>query len=1002
MSVETDRPRRGRPPRELTPDAREYVDFLTRKKRLERDTAMDYAKAVSDGTLTRYVREGCPGLPEDFKNLLELEGEELENVARWWAERGRSGYGRSAAHMSALLEFRGGAGTKTPKKTMRPLSAPQYGLSFPELLDFLESSLSSSLPRWDFRCKALACLADGGEELAWGDWTNVQSPDFRRLRSLVMEPKNSAAAAGRLADGFAGLSAACRAMAMSLVNLRGQELLKYLSRRGIPYGRSVWPLLEALYASRDGAGAGAAFFALCRAVLRDYDAVQLASSANAEPGAALKGADFWGGQLLKDYLSQRPSPFPPELLSDTIPAPADDACRRWRNAAYFLAVLDAARRPAGNSPAEKWTAAADRMRQAGDFWNTHGAELLPLVRREGGLCRSISDSELAGGPEDCLFRIRLLKEQAELELRCAGTTRADSDLRRIYLSRAGHTLGAAVRSLEERVGPESGSVEQLTAEQAEGRPVLLPLLAECLLLSAQERTEGAGMEERLLGPEQVVSIYAAPARAQLTRALAVLGLLLKQSPAETRRLKAKYEAQRSACFDFFFSGSFPLPCGRADGQPFADSSAAAEERDKWLGTPEADVPEIIVRAPRDPDSCPPVFSSCFDSAHSAVGGSEKTAAANQEKEETTLIQTVVSPQIALLQFNQLVDNSSVMKLLNISSVQLVCKKEFIVCSPFGQYETPLDYLYACLKNESYVFSSTDLFTLDGPPEQRELGLEHRRLFLRFLERDPAFRRLDRSDWSGGAWEKAAALAEYYSILGECFPRCPGPNPYRQTRQDSSALSREIGSRLELLLENAGDVKLRALYAEMKKWEDKFRGFNSRSEYLRAIWQEKERLSAGDEFELYALEKLSSLVNVCYNISNGRKSSCIVELTDVDPELQPLADGDGNIRVRGEEGRFLSLRSRMIQEGQSAELVNSNLLDYAVIAHKIALEYKSLTPEQLAALAEREMGFSYEPLAGSVRASGFSYKSSAGKNLTVSSGKAGPSASGGDTHEWHSR
>jgi hypothetical protein len=261
------RPRRGRPPKALSPDVQDYLAFLTGRKRLTPDTAKDYAKAVTDGTLTDYVREKCPKLLPGSRTLLELKDEKgletLKSAAEWWNSDGKAGYHRSAAHMSCLLEYRGAEKAKTPKKMVRPLSAPPYGFGFIELLDLMEKFISPDLPQEDYRDKIIACLTGGGSD--WYHLASVQSPDFRKLRSRVMA-QNDRDAAGRLEDGFGGLSAACKSTAILLVDLRGQELLTYLSRHGIPYRKSVWPLLERLYGSRDDISAGKAFFALCRAV----------------------------------------------------------------------------------------------------------------------------------------------------------------------------------------------------------------------------------------------------------------------------------------------------------------------------------------------------------------------------------------------------------------------------------------------------------------------------------------------------------------------------------------------------------------------------------------------------------------------------------------------------------------------------------------------------------------------------------------------------------------
>jgi hypothetical protein len=995
------RPRRGRPPKALSPDVQDYLAFLTGRKRLTPDTAKDYAKAVTDGTLTDYVREKCPKLLPGSRTLLELKDEKgletLKAAAEWWNSDGKAGYHRSAAHMSCLLEYRGAEKAKTPKKMVRPLSAPPYGFGFIELLDLMEKFISPDLPQEDYRDKIIACLTGGGSD--WYHLASVQSPDFRKLRSRVMA-QNDRDAAGRLEDGFGGLSAACKSTAILLVDLRGQELLTYLSRHGIPYGKSVWPLLERLYGSRDDISAGKAFFALCRAVLRDCDAALLAASANAEPGAALRDQEFWTSRLLKDYLLQSPQQYPPELLVDVLPVPENDFLQKWRNAVYFLALRGAGRRPGNKAPAEKWRAAADKICQAEDYWKAYGAELLPLMRGEAGLRGGIPDAELADKPEDCLFPFRMKMEQAELELHCAGMPRAGAEQQSIYLNRARNTLGLAVRALEGRLE----DTEQLALEQLGGQPVLLPLLADCLIMSSHERAEALRLEERNLSPEYIVSTYIVPARMYLIKTQAVLGLLQKQSPDAANLLKAKYEMRRSACIDYFFS-AFPSHSG---GEAFISSDRVRRERDEWLKAPETTAPEIIVKTPADLKACPPVFSSCFDSVRSAAVYDEITAQANWEKNETTLIQTVVSPQIALLQFNQLTDNRDVMKLLEIPALRLICQKGFIVCSPFGHYETPLDYLHDCLKNESYVFSSTDLFSLNGSHEQNALGRERRRLFISYLENDPAGRCLSQSDWSSEDWEEASRLADFCRLLYECFPRCAGHNPYRQTPQ-SSSLSREIDDRLRLLLQSArasGDDERLKLFTRMKEWAEIY-NFNSRSKYKLAIQAEmerppdKDRLQSWDE-KRNALKELLSLVDICYNISNGRNSSSTVELSDVDPVLQPLVGSDGEIRFHKDDDRLFSLRGRRIENGESAELVDSNLMEAAIIAHSIAWSSKNLTLEQLAALANRELGFNYEIVAGSVRACGFSYRSTSGKILNVSAGDIGASAPGRYTEEWHSR
>jgi hypothetical protein len=247
--------------------------------------------------------------------------------------------------------------------------------------------------------------------------------------------------------------------------------------------------------------------------------------------------------------------------------------------------------------------------------------------------------------------------------------------------------------------------------------------------------------------------------------------------------------------------------------------------------------------------------------------------------------------------------------------------------------------------------------LNGSHEQNALGRERRRLFISYLENDPAGRCLSQSDWSSEDWEEASRLADFCRLLYECFPRCAGHNPYRQTPQ-SSSLSREIDDRLRLLLQSArasGDDERLKLFTRMKEWAEIY-NFNSRSKYKLAIQAEmerppdKDRLQSWDE-KRNALKELLSLVDICYNISNGRNSSSTVELSDVDPVLQPLVGSDGEIRFHKDDDRLFSLRGRRIENGESAELVDSNLMEAAIIAHSIAWSSKNLTLEQLAALAK---------------------------------------------------
>jgi hypothetical protein len=1007
MPSASEKPRRGRPPKTVPPEVAKYAGYLRGRKLVRQKTAMDYAKAAADGALTRYVRENFSGLPDGFSTLLELKNKKdlptLKAISQWWEKEGGAGY-PNPAHMSSLLDYCGAAKGATPKKRERPLSAPPYGLGFTELADILERFSSSGAERTEFRAVLLACLTDGDEKRERGDWTNAQSPDFRMLRAAVLDLKNSSIAANRLADSFPHLADACRRAALAVVGNDCRELFEDMRRRSVPYDKSLWPILNAMYGARSDLSAGRAFFRLARAVLRDYDAAQLAPAAHAEPGDALRDAEFWTSPLLRECLSRRPPLISTELLQ-TLPEPGDETCRRWRDAEYFLLLRYAARLPADKAPDEMWDAAAEWMRKAADFWREHGAELLPMLRdRDSGVWNAVPDSELTGGPETCFIYIRMLREQAEAELRRAARPEASSVRRDVSLDWAGDALDKAFRGLAVRMGNGGGLVGQLTAEQIEGRPVCLTLLTECHLLSARTRTEKALRESRSLRPEDVVSLYAAPARRDIAEARSELELLGMQSEKETERLKKECENTRLACRDAFFSVPSGLPDGeRERRESLLHTEAFQREQDEWKKEPANGYPAVVGLPPRVQAVFPPVFCSCFDSARFAADAGGERADANREKAETTLVQTLVSPQTALLQYNQLTDNRIVMELLSIPAIQAVCRKGFLVCSPFGVYDTPTEYLRACLQNEGYVFSSTRLFSMDGSPEQQALGRANRGNMLRFVEQSPEFRSLKRSDWgTGDEWEEACRLAEFYRRLDECFPHTAGANPYRQTRQDSADLSRTVDRQLKLLLSSAADDERRALFAEMERWADRFRSFTSRSQYLLAIRTASGELQKGDALARRALEKLTPLVHDCYNISNGRKSNCIVELSDVDPELQPFQGMDGDVRVPDEDGMVVSMRSRMIMRGESAELAYSNLVEAAMISREIAQAAAHLAPERRAGIAEREMKIRFEPIAGSIHATGLSMTDSRGNILKVSSGKAAAGAAGREMQEWYPR
>lgn len=959
-------------------------------------TAGSYAGALKNGgALSEQVR--CAGLlPDGAEGLLFVEDEDaLRAIARWWNEEGMSRCTNTSARaaMPWLLKFRGVSEQSAPAAAAAPrLGKPPCGIT----LRFLLSEFVKDLRDWEAtghresKSETRTVLVLKLMDKPYADLPHKvfqeHTYEFFWMRSGLLDrlDRDFDGAVKLLKETYQPerLVRACHNVVRACLDECGGEILSDLRRRRVNYEDSVLFSLDGMYRQlRSGGGCAdldvllRCFLELMYRVLLDCDPAALVNDPVLEPGAALHDGECSGENgLLWSWLDWGPvsDSALEQLLLVTLPDQARLAQYLFRN------LLHAAHFPGGVMAAEALPGAAEAAGKALVYLELHWEQLQPLLARKGAAWwTEIPEEHLLGGKEHCLLAAQMQIHRAQLLVRM-GPGDKDGLAWGYRLMLCQEALRRAEKSLEQRA-----RAKQHVLEEMAGRHTMGELWVRLYLCRAELYRQLARQEtvENCLG--DAVTMYIAPAR----RALELAQLRLERAAGVSGLEELWQQTCRSCARDFFGADSPVVIRMRLRGEE--DTVHYQQEFACWhsKSVPTPSAPVITRRLTKEElysaDQFDTIYCGAFDSRLSRQPGQQKNV-------ELTFFQILCSGRVSLLQMNQIADNWSMLRLMHTPGFRQSCREGIITLSCYGSVNNPKTYLINSLKNPGFKFSSSGLYELPQDADAAAVENSLRGAMLRYLEHnDPAAFRMA----PAALREEAEFLMEAYAMLFECFqpsdllrfhqnPDTRMP-PMKGTVQPViQPLGQVMYQRLEALTKEAleGDpTKSLDTLRALKEFGQRLGFPDNRSHYDLAIEAAQKKEGTGAQ-ERRLLDKFMKLVDQCYFLSNGRRSSRQVLLTETDPDLIQRADRE-LAEDPGADVLECVLRQRN-QPASDSNLAWPDVCQLALEARRIDMENQHLSARERSLKLEQATGLKHGAVGNGTLATGLTPKLSTGEVVSI--------------------
>ena len=869
----------------------------------------------------------------EAESLFAVESqEERERIRDWWAETGKSSIHDTATktYMEKFITvfWRLPLEQTRNRVTAQRLREPSHGLRLQTLFSAMAEHRGSETKTTVYE-NLISTLRRKPNCYVDSSSFKESESEFRAIRRDILaglqksdevgsELKEIFSESARRAGMYKGAVYQC-------VMEHGHQILWDLSRRRLSFEDSILSPMAAICAHPTGDDT-ASMLELIRLVLEDSNAQGGRENPAVAPGEALQDPRLWESGLLEPWLKEKGG-----------------------TADCFAALVLYAR--AMSRKKETLLRAEELFSQAIDTveWNW---ENIKKALPEEGWWPGVPAEQVEQAFDRAVYPAQLRISRAEVLTAMAGTlTDVEKETRGYWLMRAREDLRRARVALEERK-----SQRHIIKEMESGQPAIYALFVRKNLCEAETH--------RLLAREETVENcladavhnYFAPARTDLLQAWQYLKQekdVREDFPAraaaemdeEIAHLEHRWEVLADECTQDFFNENSPVLRRMALRAPEDMAAYRAEhgEWKEWLGL---DLPPVpVISRPLDPESLlgaeefEPVYSGAADSV------SGKNVEQNKEPLELMTFQVLGSSKTMLLQFNQIVDNRSMLMMLPVPGYRQACREGIVALSCYGDVNSPRDYLVQALKKPKFAFSSTALYDL--PEGAETIEGSGREMMLNWLN---GVGGVTLHSFPEELREEAELLMECYRMLDECFQpadllRYHQNNLQNQPHRElvNVPLDQVIRERTEAM-ERCG--KNPQLMQTMRALVQKSEGVTDRSVYDQMI----DGMLRQEAYPREHLEKFRRLVHQCYFFSNGRRSCKTILSTETDPDL--ILPGDV-LRVGDYQLDDLYHQRRL--PGKNSKIDWADISRVAMIVRSIDRRDKHLSVEKRVQIKERETG-----------------------------------------------
>lgn len=960
----------------------DYAAFLRRESRGIKDSYLNnHLSSVEErGTLTWLVRDAGL-LPKDVPSLLLLTDEKAVRAIAAWAAGGPGALNGSwPTYLRDWLSWKAcptAAAERPAPQSTEVLRRPPHGVRLRTLAQAFRKS--QRLSAEESNSLLLDVLTDGEGGSYGGSAYSEGHPAFRAVRAKVL---------GRLADQPDGVLAdlletawgenladLCVTTVADILGDPSQQLLTFLSEHSVAYEDSLLPQLADLYDAgireTDDRTRAECWLKLVRAVLRDSAEGAPVERPDVPRGGALQDSRFHAGML--------PAAMFHTLHAAARAAHGEDAVRLSRAVQNFMRV--------------HWEGLKDTLPVPCPPWEPIPAE------------------QLRGGSDGSVLAIRLLVERAERLLMYP--TEGDMDLEapseemsgaaeEIGQTRAGVRLMEARRCVEEALKRVDVQLEQkqVAAELCSGHGAIYGLQFRAYLCGAGVTRALSLLEREEDRLDDAIGLYFIRCRADLTGAGNALNQMTLTEPKACADSRTRWKDLCENCYKLFFGQTSALV-----GRLCVPEGAGAQERyqaelEQWqqrfrlgggVGTgraPKIVRPMDLAPQPGDELLFQTIFSGVFDSA------AGKDWVRQQPEAEDAIFRLVSSEYTCLFQMNQVVDNLSFLRMLDVSAVRWLCRKGILSLSCYTfrgkPISSPYAYLMHCLDDPDYRFSSSSAYALY--PECRAIMKDY------LLTGSGGDR------FSSECRAEMLELADRYRIVFESFQ----PSDLRRYHQDDAIRypSREMEKtvlplyqvvqwRAGRLMEeaNAGCGQDPEIAGSFVAFAEQWGDLENRSLYDAAI--KAERQGASPE-KIIQLDKFQRMVYQCYFLSNGWRCCPEVQLTENDPDL--ILSEERN-RAQESEGAPEYIISQRRDPDTRYQIDWSNFCEQAAIVRQCRRMDRASRAEQRLAVLESYLGCGYDCAGEKLYLSEYSTKTSDGRITHYA--PAAPREDGGEVLEFHS-
>lgn len=954
-------------------------ELLKKNPYFKKSSLNSYVGGLSvNSDLTAAVRQAGL-LPENVESLLQLtDPERIQTVARWWEEEGLAQNAKHQAAMNHWLAHHDTLLQQPAKKRTSvrsvPLAVPPHTVRLLTLLQAFFPERNEDFPLALYE-ELLRILTGSPGFFCSSEDLKEHTPAFRSLRSKILrqlENKPDKVSAALLEKWPPkAFAQKCRTMAVQCLSQYAAPLLSDFQAREDSLLHALCLLYDAPVQD-----CPARFLALIRRLLNDCDPLGFASP---PPSGTFS---LWESGLIWQALEHQPPSE--ELLTACLrlPGPAAPHHRERWAADLFQAILPLCAKPHHLSGNDKWAAAemwlGTALRQLDKNCNYLQVS---LPHPQAAWHRGFSSSQLWDGAGKCILRGWLQLRLARLLLdHPADPTQKDAWGHR--LMQAQELLRQTEQLLLYRLDDHQSAAIRSADEQS---PYLM--LTDTYLLYAQTYLQLSRLETEENCLADAVNLYMRPARLALDNARDCLEFVPAEEIGSAR---AAWERMYADCHRTFFQTLSPV-VSRLRLRTPGDAQAYETEFSLWKARfPSRDLPAHAphVSIPLDPESLrnQERFETVYCGSFDSVPGQ----AENQKFiVELTLFQLLAGGKTSLLQMNQIVDNRVMLQMLTTPGFRQACRQGYISLSCFAQINSPRDYLLSCLEKDGFRFSSSHMYDMksDHGPVLREL-------MARYLDPDSPVT-IEDFPWE---WrEEAEFLIESYQMLFECFQpsdllryhqntklRYP-PARGRSAQPVIQSLPTVLDQRLKQLTyeaQNGGTQNLETLSA-LEEYSSRWSDLTQRSLYDNVIDQAMEQAGAQERL---LLAKFRKLVYDSYFLSNGRRSSRTVLLTEDDPDL--ILTGDASPAAKKEMDTLSKLFRQRYDPCSDSNLIWPDVCQIASSVREVDIRDSKLSTKLRAKTKSRLTGFNYTSHGRDTYVSGLKPTTSENQTVSINSAEAG--------------